>query len=232
MSGNGLFPYWFNDYAVGGVPGPKGPTGPTGTNTPSQSITGPTGPTGPVDTKGFVGPTGPTGLTGFTGPSVGPVGPTGPQGPVGSLVPSKVNLNNLPSQANVDTTNQGGWQLWFSWTPTDPTIFNNQYIVVTTPMLGIVGANGSGNPGWSANISITGSDFVNQHTRSINWTNNQYQAVGLGYGRAPLTYVLINNVDFSGNTKTLNVWVQGIANNTNLYCPGVYALQTYGFSSI
>lgn len=234
MSGNGLYPYWFSDYAVGSVPGPIGPTGPTGVNTPGQSVTGPTGPQGPVDSKGFVGPTGPTGQIGFTGPSAGPVGPTGPQGPVGGLIPSAPGAYYNANQIFWDSTNQGGnWQNIAQITVT-PAVVKNQYLIVNLLMSELIASNGSDNDNWAFNIALSGNDVVNQHNRWKAIYNSQYSAtVGRGAQCTTIQFILVggNGGDYSANTTSLNLWVQPIANNTQLRIGASY-FEYFGYNCI
>ena len=99
-----------------GPPGATGPAGPQGQRGPKgpQGDTGPKGPAGPRGLEGEQGPEGETGPPGPTGPS-GPPGPEGPKGPQGdpgpkgpkgadgtgfTLLGSKNNQSNLPSDAS------------------------------------------------------------------------------------------------------------------------------------
>lgn len=234
MSGGaGLYPYWLGDYTVGSTPGAAGPTGPTGVNTPGAGVTGPTGPTGGVDSKGFGGPTGPTGQTGFTGPSVGPQGPTGPQGS-GPTIGGAPGSYTPPGGLFVDTTNQGNaWQLVGQIPVRSASLVQNQYIMVNFPMCEFIATNGLDNNNWCILVALTGNDEVNQHNHWLTFSNAQYSSgVGRGGQCTPVQFLLSQSqYDFSPATSNINIWMAGIANNTQ-FRMNADQIQYVGYNSL
>ena len=216
-----------------GSTGATGPIGSTGSTGPigSTGSTGPIGSTGSTGPIGSTGSTGPIGSTGATGPigSTGATGPAGSTGATGTAIANGTSSITIPAiNGNINVTVNGlaniaqftSNGLYLNISNLEITGGNNGYYLQTDGTGNLTWAAGTGSGAGTAagaNTQIQYTDGAGNFQASAGFTFDSTQNVlnvpGSAISNSFITSGIIPNVDWTGNTTTLDV---DILSGTNI----------------